>query len=153
MLGKFFSVVTLVLLALILLAKCNEEEPLSGTDYVDDPAQIAANDEQYLDNGDGSAGSQSGLPITVPSDPRASYVLISNEKLANGNLEVVTQRSGSSGISFARREVNCSSMTFKYLGEGDTLGEAQADGPNPGQMAEAMPTSISGEISRFACSR
>ena len=153
MLGKFLSVVALAFLALILLAKCVEEDYPSGADYIDDPAQIAANDAEFLNKGEGSSGTQSGPPIIVRSDPGASYLLISKGKLPNGNLEVVTQRSGPSGVSFARREVDCSSMTFRYLGEGDTLAEAKEDGPNPGQMAEAMSTSISGEVSRSACSQ
>jgi len=92
-------------------------------------------------------------PVKVRSDPSASYHQLSVSKLANGNLQVLTRRVGRSGTSFARREVNCRAMTFRYLGEGDTLPQALRDTPNRGQMTEAMSTSISGEVSRFACTR
>jgi hypothetical protein len=93
-----------------------------------------------------------GKPIDVQSDPGATYRLLAKSKLPNGNLEVISRRDGPSGTSFARREVDCGSMTFRYLGEGDTLDDAKLDSPNIGEMSEAMSTSISGEISRFACS-
>jgi hypothetical protein len=93
-----------------------------------------------------------GTPIPVFSDG-ASYKMISSQRMDNGNLEVITFRDGPSGTSYARREVDCASMTFRYLGEGDTLPEAEVDGSNLGRMSEAMSTSISGEVSRFACSQ
>lgn len=126
----------------------------SEPEIADDPAEIAANDEAYLDVApSGLSAGASGTAIPVQSDPGVSYALISSAKMANGNLEVVTQRNGSSGVSFARREIDCDTMSFRYLGEGDTLAEAEQDGPNPGEMAEAMSTSISGEVSRFACAQ
>ena len=91
--------------------------------------------------------------ISVASDPSARYQLLSLSKLPNGNLQVLTRRDGRSGTSFARREVNCSAMTFRYLGEGDTLKQAQRNTPNRGRMSEAFRDSISGEVSRFACRR
>lgn len=94
-----------------------------------------------------------GKPITVVSDPGVTYHLLESSKMPNGNLEIVTRRDGPSGTSFARREVDCGAMTFRYLGEGDSLADAQRDSPNIGSMAEAMSTSISGEVSRFACSQ
>ena len=92
-------------------------------------------------------------PVKVRSDPSATYHLLRISKLPNGNLQVLTRRVGKSGTSFARREVNCRAMTFRYLGEGDTLKQALRNAPNRGQMTEAMSTSISGEVSRFACRR
>ena len=92
-----------------------------------------------------------GPEIPVNSDPGVTYYLVDSSKLSNGNLEVTTERNGSSGRSYARREINCGNMTFRYLGEGDTLDEAKIDGPNLGAMSEAMSTSISGEVSRYAC--
>ena len=134
-------------LSTLSLSSCGSEP-----EYADDPTEIAANDAAYLNTDSAKAeDSEIGTPLPVRSDPGASYQLISSSKMSNGNLEVLTQRSGPSGVSFARREVDCSSMTFRYLGEGDTLSEAKEDGPNPGEMSEAMSTSISGEVSRFAC--
>lgn len=96
---------------------------------------------------------ESPTVIKVASDPSAAYRLLSLSKMANGNLQVTTGRVGRSGTSFARREVNCRAMTFRYLGEGDTLTQAMRNAPNRGRMTEAMSTSISGEVSRFACKR
>ena len=93
------------------------------------------------------------IAIKVVSDPSATYHLLRSSRLATGNLQVITRRQGRSGISFARREVNCSAMTFRYLGEGDTLAQALSNSRNQGRMTEAMSTSISGEVSRFACKR
>ena len=92
-------------------------------------------------------------PIRVVSDPSARYQLLSLSRLPNGNLQVLTRRDGRSGTSFARREVNCRTMTFRYLGEGDTLKQALRNTPSQGRMAEAMPGSITGEVARFACGR
>lgn len=91
--------------------------------------------------------------IKVVSDPSAIYHLLSVSKLANGNLQVMTRRDGRSGTSYSRREVNCGAMTFRYLGEGDSLAQTLRNSPSRGRMTEAMPTSISGEVSRFGCRR
>ncbi len=92
-----------------------------------------------------------GTPIAVPSDPRAQYYLLSKSTMANGNLEVVTRRVGPSGESFARREVNCPSGTVRYIGEGDTQAEAEADAPNTGEMTAPIAESITGVITKFVC--
>ena len=118
----------------------------STVEYDDVSNADASVDNPTIDEG------PTGKSIPVRSDG-ASYRLLSSERMSNGNLEIVTRRDGPSGRSFARREVNCGAMTFRYLGEGDTLEEALEDGPNPGALSEAMSTSISGEVSRFACSQ
>jgi hypothetical protein len=97
------------------------------------------------------AGETESVSISVPSDPGATYRLISRSRLRNGNLEAVTRRDGRSGTSFTRREIDCGAMTFRYLGEGDTLAQALADGPNPGEMAELTTESISTYVSEFVC--
>jgi hypothetical protein len=88
--------------------------------------------------------------IPVPSDPRASYTLLSRSRLANGNLEVVTRRVGPSGKRYSRREINCRAMTFRYTAEGDTL----ADFKRPydiGPMGALTPESISTYLARYVC--
>jgi hypothetical protein len=93
-----------------------------------------------------------GTPVSVPSDPRASYWIISKNKMANGNLEVLTRRSGPSGESYSRREIDCGAGTVRYIGEGDTLDEAKQDSPNPGEMTPPLSESITGVITAAACS-
>lgn len=73
------------------------------------------------------------------------------EKRSNGNLGVVSQRDGASGRSFARREIDCSAYTYRYLGEGDTETEAAADNPNMGDMSELTGTSASSDVANAAC--
>jgi hypothetical protein len=95
-----------------------------------------------------------GVLIPVPGDPaRAVYQLVEMSQMSNGNLKVLTRRDGSSGTSYARREINCRNMTFRYVGEGDTRVEAEEDSPNRGSMGELVAGSISTEISEFACAR
>ena len=88
--------------------------------------------------------------VNVPTDPRASYLILKTGKLQNGNIEVVSQRNGPSGVSYAKREVNCRNMTFRYTGEGDTLRELN-DPYQKGAMAPLTEGSISTFISRAAC--
>jgi hypothetical protein len=57
------------------------------------------------------------------------------------------------GVSYARREIDCAAMTFRYLGEGDTLEQANSDSPNPGDMGMLTDGSISDVISEYACQR
>jgi hypothetical protein len=72
--------------------------------------------------------------------------------MPNGHYEVLTRRDGSSGTSYARREVNCTApMTFRYLGDGDTVDEARKDTPNQGHMAHLVPGAISAEIVEAVC--
>jgi hypothetical protein len=93
-----------------------------------------------------------GELIPVRGDPvRATYQLLSWSELPNGHRVALTRRDGRSGTSYARREIDCRGRGFRYLGEGDTRQQAEADSPNPGPMAELVPGSISTEISEFVC--
>lgn len=89
----------------------------------------------------------------MPSDSGASYLLIRWRRVPNGHLESVSRRDGPSGVSYARREIDCDAMTFRYLGEGDTLEDAEADSPNRGEMADLTPESISTYVSQFTCAK
>lgn len=88
--------------------------------------------------------------IPVPSDPRATYTLVSRSWLSNGNLEVVTKRVGPSGTGYSRREINCSEMTFRYTAEGDTLADLNRPYES-GAMGPLVPESISTYVARHAC--
>ncbi|MGB4106633.1 MAG: hypothetical protein WBK55_02425 [Alphaproteobacteria bacterium] len=90
--------------------------------------------------------------ILVPSDSKASYEALSVKKLDNNQVKIVTKRIGSSGESYSKRLVDCNSMTFKYLGDGDTLDEMEASKPSP-NMSELVSGSISDVVSRYACSK
>jgi len=97
-----------------------------------------------------AGAAQAGPRISVPSDPRAAYELISRSTLPNGRLSVVTKRSGPSGVSYSRREIDCRAMTFRYTGEGDT--PAQLDRPyGKGAMGPLTPQSISTYVAQSVC--
>jgi hypothetical protein len=90
-------------------------------------------------------------PISVPSDPRASYTALAIRPLANGRVEITTQRIGPSGTSFAVREIDCRTRSFRYLGEGDTRAAAEARrSPSP-TMGALFQGSISDHVAAFAC--
>lgn len=95
--------------------------------------------------------SEPGDAIDVPSDPGVGYRLLDVSPGKNGNLIAISRREGKSGVSYARREIDCTAMTFRYLGEGDTLEQAKADSPNPGDMGVLTDGSISDVISKYAC--
>jgi hypothetical protein len=106
------------------------------------------------ETGDSSAASAEGAGNVIPvtSDPgSATYYLIRWSTKSNGNREALTRREGRSGTSYARREIDCAARTFRYLGEGDTRAEAEADAPDPGNMGELVPGSISTEVADFVC--
>ena len=92
-----------------------------------------------------------GAQIDVPSDPRASYFLLDLSRKSPANLvTITTKRIGPSGISFARRLVNCRNMTFRYTGDADTLEELRRQNLK-GPMGPLVDGSISDVISRYAC--
>jgi hypothetical protein len=147
--GRAVSIILVIFLALFLIGKCagNNEtsERLPENAIMDNGSAMDGFDSPAL------PPTAEGEPVSVPSDPGATYRLLRWSRLPNGNLEAVTRRDGSSGTSFARREIDCRAMTFRYLGEGDTLEQALADSPNPGQMGELTSQSISTYVSEFVC--
>ena len=92
-----------------------------------------------------------GEPFKVESDSGATYVLHSI-KIVKGNvIEIVSQRDGSSGTSFAKRLVDCKAGTFRYVvSDADTLEEAMT-GKSKGKMTPLVGGSISSIIAGTAC--
>ena len=90
--------------------------------------------------------------IYVPSDPSARYTVLAVEMLPGGALQIDTRREGTSGTSYARREVRCDAGQFRYVSEGTRRSDLDTN-VNPGQFAAWMPESISGVISAWACQR
>jgi hypothetical protein len=127
---------TLIVTASLLLGACG------GGDVEYKPSEIAPVEVDV-----------EGEPVPVGSDPRATYQLVRWSEMPNGHREALTRRDGSSGTSYARREIDCSGRRFRYLGEGDTREEAEVDDKNPGRMAELVSGSISTEVSDFVCAK
>jgi hypothetical protein len=97
-----------------------------------------------------SAIAYAGTPFEVPSDPKGRYAALSIREIKWPVVEIVTQRIGPSGTSYARREVNCAALTFRYTGDADdleTLKTQNIDDP----FGELVKGSISDVVSRYAC--
>ena len=92
-------------------------------------------------------------PIPVPSDSKARYTALQVTPKPGGTVEILSRRVGPSGTSFALREVDCRNDRFRYLGEGDTRGEALQRKDPPWPMADLLDGSIAWHVSRFACHR
>ncbi len=90
-------------------------------------------------------------PLSVPSDPGATYWVLSVEKASNNDeVYITTQRKGKSGVSFAKRLVNCNYQTFRYVGDADTFEELQRQNLK-GKMGALVQGSISWYASQYAC--
>jgi hypothetical protein len=64
-------------------------------------------------------------------------------------LFVINKRTGISGVSYAKRLVDCKTRSFAYYGEGETVAEMEAG--KPSAMSKAVRGSISDIISSRAC--
>ena len=146
--GNWLAGLILLVVAIALLGKC------VGDDDAYDPevemAKIRA-DEGF--DSPTLPPTNEGFAIAAPSDPGASYRILNIDPIGSGNLEVLSRRDGPSGTSFARREIDCNSYTYRYLGEGDTREEAAIDGPNIGAMTELTGTSASSDVANAACKK
>lgn len=121
--------------------------------------QPASTDSSYSGDGENELMSpilpptNEGEPFTVESDPRANYRLLRWTRMRNGNIEAVTRRDGPSGTSFARREIDCRTRLFRYLGEGDALDDALKDSKNIGEMTDLVSGSIADVTVTVTCAR
>jgi hypothetical protein len=97
------------------------------------------------------AAREGGTTVDVLGDPGGRYLIISNKVMSNGHREVMSRRSGGSGESYARREIDCAAGTVRYIGEGDTKADAQAPTVNLEGMTKPIPESITGAITAAAC--
>ncbi len=88
--------------------------------------------------------------IGVPTDPKAKYTVVDLKNVGGGKAEITTKRDGPSGTSYAKRLVDCGSMRFKYLGEGDTIEDLNRSKPSP-NMGPLVTGSISYHVSMYAC--
>jgi hypothetical protein len=147
--GRAITIIVVIFIGLLLIGKC------AGRNQTSAPSPDGALKDTGMTMNEPSRPATQpateGEPISVPSDPGAAYRLLRWSRLPNGHLEALSRRDGPSGTSFARREIDCGAMKFRYLGEGDTLEQALADSPNPGDMSELTPESISTYVSEFVC--
>ena len=85
----------------------------------------------------------------MPSDPGAHYYVVDKAK-QNGNAVIITQRIGSSGVSYSSRLYDCAGSMVKYLGTGETRAAMEASVPDPA-MGPVAPNSIADYVGREAC--
>jgi hypothetical protein len=96
----------------------------------------------------------SGAPsksIYVPTDSTATYAVVARGGTATLPT-LTTRRNGTSGTSYASRRFDCAAHTFTYLGEGDTLLDAERSAP-AGGMSGLVEGSISDFWWHYACDR
>jgi hypothetical protein len=139
---KAIGWIGLILICIVVIGRCTANRE-TDEDVESNTADLASSAKPV---------SPAGECFPVNSDT-AKYRLLGQRTLPNGNLEVLTERTGTSGTSFARREIDCDAGTFRYLGEGDTQDEAERDSPNPGAMGILIYPSISSETAEFACGK
>jgi len=94
-------------------------------------------------------GGTLGEPALVPGDPENSHIYIA-VTWEDGNLEIVTRRVGRRGETFVQREINCREGLVRYLGQGHTVDEMNADHRNY-HFEPIDPNAISGHIAEYAC--
>lgn len=90
-------------------------------------------------------------PIPVLSDSSTQYTALQITPKRDGLVEILSRRIGSSGTTFAFREVDCDTNRFRYLGEGDTRQKALRRKNPPEPLTPLFEGSISWYVSRFAC--
>ncbi len=89
--------------------------------------------------------------IPVPSDTRASYTVLQLTPRPDGLVELLNQRVGPSGTSFARREVDCRNNQFRFLGDGETLEQAQRPLKVPQVSQRLIKDTVQWDVFRFVC--
>lgn len=94
---------------------------------------------------------EEGIPYSVPADPNASYTLLSVEPGNDGKIIAMTRRTGPSGTSYSRREIDCGAQLARYVGEGETREEAEKAAPNPGDMAPLVEGASTHAAVQVAC--
>lgn len=97
-----------------------------------------------------SAGGYKPISFSVQADPGVEYVIFDVIKRPDGLVEIISRRWGSSGVSYAKRLVNCRNWTFKYLSEGDTIAELAVPKPDE-DMSQLTPGSSSTVVSYYGC--
>jgi len=127
-----------------LLAGCSSNQPV---------AEQTADTGTEMPSASAPATNEGGTPYTVPSDARASYVLLSVKPGDDGHIIAMTRRTGSSGISYSNREIDCAAQLARYIGEGDTREEAEKPSPNPGEMASLVEGSSTHAAVQVACAK
>ncbi|WP_318387753.1 hypothetical protein [Enterobacter sp.] len=87
--------------------------------------------------------------LSVPTDSRATYIVL--EKGDYGNLKtIVTQRTGSSGITYSKRVYDCVNAQYKYLGTGDSISEMNTSTPDV-NFSSIVEKSIAYYMGKEAC--
>lgn len=101
-------------------------------------------------NSDSADRFASAERLSIPSDPGARYHVLSVSKAQDGFIEIVTRRSGPSGMAFSKRQVDCDRQTFRYLADSETF-EGLANGVPSPNWSDLVTGSISWHVVQRAC--
>ena len=107
---------------LMFLNACgpSDQQVALEKEAAEDAKRLVANAGKHISEINSAEGRSTpvsdGKEIAAPSDPNARYWLLSVDKMANGNVEVLSRRQGSSGISLARREIDCRGIYLSVFG-------------------------------------
>ena len=71
-------------------------------------------------------------------------------EIESGLVEVISRREGKSGVSYAKRQVDCNKGLYVLTGDADSLDEA-LNQKFAGEFSELVEGSSSHAISRFVC--
>lgn len=66
-------------------------------------------------------------PTNIPvmhTEPNTSYTIVAKNSLDAGYVDVLVERIGSSGKSYAWREISCRTKMQRYMGTGNTIAKA-----------------------------
>ncbi|MGA0534356.1 MULTISPECIES: hypothetical protein [Hansschlegelia] len=88
--------------------------------------------------------------VSVPSDAKAHYFVLDVRKVGPNLIQMSSRREGPSGVSFAKREIDCAKGQARYISEGDTIEELARLNP-VSKMGPLIEGSISTVMSRAGC--
>lgn len=69
------------------------------------------------------------VPILF-DEPNTTYTIIWHKVNPDGLIEIMVERTGSSGTSYSKKEIDCASHSDRYLGTGDSIEEALMPRPD-----------------------
>jgi len=98
----------------------------------------------------GVVAAASAKRVPVPTDQKAIYEALELAVSPSGTAIITTRRTGPSGTSFSIRECDCMGVSYRYLGDGASLADAQSQARNE-PFTDLTQGSVSAYVCNFAC--
>ena len=99
----------------------------------------------------GGKFAEGGENVYVPTDSKATYHVVSISKTKAGRVRIVSKRDGPNGVSYSDRECDCKQLTFRYIGDGDTLDAVRASQPEKKMSKLVHDGNGTGSVSYHVC--